>query len=201
MFLHTGSQVLKKEIDHVAKVVKHWGDWKQGSSLHLPSFGHMIYQNQHSLVIYPCIHIDLYISYLFQNVNVIPCFSMEAGENMSVFCIITCGFCGLPCRWASQELYTDSDNLGPTSSINASYPAQEKGSDLPFLKWNKWKGRSSLQQQCKTWLNKNSIFITLWQCIFDDLMWSILIWFSCLCHSAFWSPIFLVTHVWSHIDN
>ena len=36
-------------------------------------------------------------------------------------------------RFASQELYTDSDNLGPASSINGSYPAQEKGSDLPFF--------------------------------------------------------------------
>ena len=81
-------------------------------------------------------------------------------------------FCGLPCRWASQELYTDSDNLGPTSSINASYPAQEKGSDLPILlSGTKCKGRSRFQQQCKTWLNNKRISLHFDICIFHYLSW------------------------------
>jgi hypothetical protein len=30
---------------------------------------------------------------------------------------------------ASEELYTDSDNLSPNSTINSSYPPQETGSE------------------------------------------------------------------------
>jgi len=32
---------------------------------------------------------------------------------------------------ASEELYTDSDNLSPNSTINSSYPPQETGSEWP----------------------------------------------------------------------
>ena len=115
----------------------HRGDWKRGlCPFTVPSFGHMIYSvktGAHLLYTHTYTLTSTYMSYLFQNVHVIPWFfrGNRWTKNGPFFYhhLATVALSLV----ASQELYTDSDNLGPNSSINGSYPAQEKGSDLPIF--------------------------------------------------------------------